>query len=409
MAAPAAPAAQAGQADRYPCPQCGAGTTYSPGASMLHCEYCGADTPVDPAAPPVAEQPLAEAMAKAASGDAAALAPGGHEVECKGCGARTVVTGQARRCPFCDGALVVEVTTHEPMLTPQGVLPFKVERAAAQATWAAWMKARWFAPSDLAQRAQGDGLDGCYLPYWTFDSHTITDYRGERGDYYYVTESYTDSNGKQQTRQVRHTRWSRASGRVTVDFDDVLVPATETLPAPLVQKLEPWDTAAVAPFDGRYLAGFVAARYSVDLAAAFPRAEQRMEPVVRRAICRDIGGDDQRIHAMSMRHEATTFKHVLMPLWVSSYRYKGRVFRVVVNARTGELAGERPYSAIKITLFVLAIIAAIVGLVMVARAAKGSSQGANQAEVGLAPVHDAAATPDLGHQVAAVAVRHLGG
>lgn len=404
--------AQAGNADRYPCPQCGAGTSYSPGAAMLHCEYCGADTPIDPAAPPVAEQPLAEAMAKAARGDVAAIAPGGHEVECKTCGARTVVTGQARRCPFCDGALVVEVTTHEPMLTPQGVLPFKIERAAAQATWATWMQKRWFAPSDLAKRAQGDGLDGCYLPYWTFDSHTITSYRGERGDYYYVTESYTDSNGNRQTRQVRHTRWSRASGRVEVDFDDVLVPATETLPAPLVQKLEPWDTGAVAPFDGRYLAGFVAARYTLELPDAFPRAEARMEPVVRRAICDDIGGDEQRIAAMSMRHQGPTFKHVLMPLWVSSYRYKGKVYRVVVNARSGELAGERPYSAVKITLFVLAIIAAIVGIVMLARglSSRGKGGAAEVERVGLrAADHDAAAAPDLPDEVATVAVWHLGG
>lgn len=369
-------------ADRYPCPECGANTTYSPGAAMLHCEYCGSTTPVDVDAPPVAEQPLAEAMERAARGDVAALAPGGHEVECKTCGAHTVLTGQARRCPFCDGTLVVEVTTTEPMLTPQGVLPFKVERATAKATWATWLKTRWFAPSDLAARAEKDGLDGCYLPYWTFDSHTITDYRGQRGDYYYVTESYTDSQGNRRTRQVRRTRWRRASGRVEVPFDDVLVPATEALPGPLVRKLEPWDTHAVEPFDGRFLAGFVAARYTLELRDAFPKAEERMDPVIRGAIRSDIGGDEQRISAMSVRHQAPTFKHVLMPLWVSSYRYKGRLFRTVVNARTGELAGERPYSAVKITLFVLAIIAAIVGIVLAVQAVKGRKNhaGDGQAE-----------------------------
>jgi hypothetical protein len=167
-----------------------------------------------------------------------------------------------------------------------------------------------------------------------------------------------------------------------VPFDDVLVPATEALPGPLVRKLEPWDTHAVEPFDGRFLAGFVAARYTLELRDAFPKAEERMDPVIRSAIRSDIGGDEQRISAMSVRHQAPTFKHVLMPLWVSSYRYKGRLFRTVVNARTGELAGERPYSAVKITLFVLAIIAAIVGIVLAVQAVKGRKNhaGDGQAE-----------------------------
>jgi hypothetical protein len=43
-----------------------------------------------------------------------------------------------------------------------------------------------------------------------------------------------------------------------------------------------------------------------------------------------------------------TFKHVLMPVWIASYRFGGKVFAVVVNGQTGVVKGDRPWSAWKI-------------------------------------------------------------
>ena len=48
------------------------------------------------------------------------------------------------------------------------------------------------------------------------------------------------------------------------------------------------------------------------------------------------------------------FKHGLLPMWICAYRYKDKVFRFLVNARTGEVQGERPWSWIKISLAVIA-------------------------------------------------------
>ncbi|MBP9204943.1 MAG: hypothetical protein KBG28_13310 [Kofleriaceae bacterium] len=261
---------------------------------------------------------------------------------------------------------MIELGRSEDSIVPTAVLPFAIPRDRAGSLFVAWLGKRWFAPSDLTRRAAREGLDGVYLPYWTYDSDTTTAYRGERGDYYYVSESYRDAQGNQRTRQVRRTRWSFASGTIYLEFDDVLVCATPSLPGPLVDKLEPWDLGSLRPFDGKYLAGFMAERYRVDLEAGFQRAEQRMEPRIRDAIRADIGGDEQRIGSMKVRHEHVTFKHVLLPLWLSAFRYRDRVFRVSINARTGEVSGERPWSWVKITLLVLAIVAAIVGIIWLA-------------------------------------------
>jgi hypothetical protein len=200
-----------------------------------------------------------------------------------------------------------------------------------------------------------------YVPYWTYDADTISYYTGERGDDYWVTESYTTTeNGKTvtKTRQVRKTRWHRVSGVVFNVFDDLLVLASEGLPTKCAEKLEPWDLENLVPFDDKYLAGFRAERYQVDLKEGFEKACGMMDDAIRTAIRRDIGGDHQRIHSVNTRRQHLTFKHLLLPVWLSAYRYGGKPYRFLVNGRTGEVQGERPWSVWKILLLVLGVAAA---------------------------------------------------
>ena len=83
---------------------------------------------------------------------------------------------------------------------------------------------------------------------------------------------------------------------------------------------------------------------------------------IRGDVCRDIGGDHQRITTMDVRHSGVTYKHVLLPMWICSYRYRSKVYRFLVNARTGEVQGQRPWSWVKIGLAALAV--AAIGLLI---------------------------------------------
>ncbi|MGE0546196.1 MAG: hypothetical protein AB7O24_20805 [Kofleriaceae bacterium] len=344
------------------CRSCGGAAIYRPRSNGLGCRYCDHVEPIEvPPAFRAADYDLTAGLAAAHRGPATEIAQGGREIQCKTCGARAVVTGQATRCVFCDAPMVVEIQAAPDQIIPETILPFVVDHDDAGGAFAKWMASRWFAPNDLVKRAQKQALDGIYLPYWTYDSATTTDYTGQRGDDYTETEHYTDASGKRQTRSVTRTRWRSASGTVHVPFDDVLVCASQSVPEQLVDKLEPWNLAVLRPFDDRYLAGFSAERYAVDLEAGFERAKQKMNPVIRHAIHRDIGGDHQRISSMDVRYDHNRWRHTLFPLWISAFRYHDKIYRVTVNAQTGEVAGERPWSVFKITLLVIVILAAIIG------------------------------------------------
>ncbi|MFO7561190.1 MAG: hypothetical protein R6X02_01000 [Enhygromyxa sp.] len=363
--------AQVGTHQEFPCQQCGAKLHFAPGSSHLECPYCGATQAIaapaaGPAAGPgaVVERSFEEALRAMRQQPVSAIAQDGHEIECNGCGAITVITAQAASCPFCDSPVIVPIEEDRATLVPESVLPFAIDERTAGTKFKEWVASRWFAPNDLAAKARRARIDGVYLPYFTYDSQTYTRYRGQRGDHYYVTETYTDSQGKTQTRQVRKTRWTPRSGQVYVAFDDVLICASKSLPTKLIDGLEPWDLAQLAPFNPGYLSGFMAERAALGLEEGFDLAKQKMVPRIQGAIRSDIGGDTQRIDSYSTTHNNVTFKLFLLPLWISSFRYDDKVYRFVVNARTGEVAGERPYSKLKIALAVLGAILLIVAIVL---------------------------------------------
>jgi hypothetical protein len=242
----------------------------------------------------------------------------------------------------------------------------KVTREAAQKEVKQWIDTRWFAPNALHKMATQEGIAGVYLPYWTYAADTSSQYAGSRGVHYWVTESYTttDSNGNQvqQTRQVMQTAWSPASGMVGRRFDDVLVPATKSVNETRLNALEPWDLPALCAYEPEYLAGCKAQRYQVELPAGFEKAKQVMERVITEDVRRDIGGDEQSIDRVQTATTNETFRHLLLPVWIGAYRFQGKVFQVVVNARTGEVQGERPYSAAKIAALIIGIVILILFL-----------------------------------------------
>lgn len=347
--------------ERHRCAACGGDLVYQPGQPCLVCPHCGASQAIDAGAGEVRELDFRAAVTAAAQEQPTLER---QEVICGGCGAHVALEGsvQSDRCPYCATQLGSESHAAR-VLQPRALLPFGIVRQVAQQRFHGWLRSRWFAPSSLQHLAGWeDALQGVYVPYWTYDARTVTHYTGARGEDYWVTESYTAHvNGKlvRRTRQVRRTRWYPAAGVVENRFDDILVLASRSVPGGLADRLEPWNLGALVPYDERYLQGFRVESYQVGLEDGFGVAAGRMRPRITETVRRDIGGDHQRVHRLDVAYPEITFKHLLLPVWVSSYRHRGRAYRIMVNAVTGEVQGERPYSVIKILLAVVAGLAAL--------------------------------------------------
>lgn len=339
---------------QFSCGKCGAKLEYVPGTTVLKCPYCAHENAIPAAvdetgeARAVNEHDLAAALSQLEAG---AVKVDVTDIECGACKAVFLPAPNitATACPFC-GTNLVLTEHHSNLIKPGAVLPFRLAREQATELYRKWIRSRWFAPNKLKTRAMLEqSLRGIYIPAWTYDARTRTAYTGQRGDAYYVTVG----SGKNR-RTERRIRWSPASGVVSNTFDDVLVLASTSLPQKKADALDPWDLAELAPYDNSYLAGFTAEAYTVNVAQGFEKAKAIMAEIIRATIRRDIGGDEQRITSMNTAYSGLTYKHILLPIWLSSYRFRDRLYQFLVNARTGEVQGERPYSWVKITLAVLA-------------------------------------------------------
>jgi predicted RNA-binding Zn-ribbon protein involved in translation (DUF1610 family) len=346
----------------YPCEGCGADLEFHIGQQRLKCPFCGfeKEIAVDEGAE-ISEQDyhaMLERVRRAREKGPQEVA-GFNEVRCRSCGGTVVFEGTltSTECPYCGSPIQREnVHTLTRRIPVDGVLPFLVDHDRAQKGLVAWVKSRWFAPNEFLKRGVEGKFNGVYLPYWTYDSLTFNAYEGERGEDYTVTVG-TGNN----RRSERRTRWYPASGRFQRFFDDVLVVGSQGLPRNFILALEPWPLGKCIPFTQQVLAGYLARTYDVELDQGFQHAKQRIDEAIAADVCQRIGGDRQRVHSIKSRYDAVTYKHLLLPVWMLAYRYHGKPYRIFVNAGTGEVQGERPYSWVKIAFTVVSsLIAALV-------------------------------------------------
>lgn len=351
------------------CEACGADLEYKPGTTGLSCDYCqhtmefhDADAPQD-----IQELDLETYLNNfKEENDHLDL----HVVSCLSCGAETALeeNQQSGSCPFCDAALVITQAHSKRLIKPKSLLPFYIEKVEAKSQFRKWLTGLWFAPGDLKKFvSQHDKFHGIYLPYWTYDCSTSNSYTGKRGDYYYETETRTNAKGETVSEKVRKTRWRTVSDHIYVDFDDILIPATNSLPLDKLYKLEPWDLEDLVDFKDEYLSGYKTESYQVELGQGYDEAKEIMEERIEQFVTEDIGGDRQRIISINTSYSQATFKHLLLPVWVSAYHYKGKLYQILVNARTGEVQGERPYSWKKIVLTIVCSLALLTGAVQLLR------------------------------------------
>ncbi len=342
--------------ERFPCKQCGAILKYAPGTQHQVCVYCNFENYIELHAGVIKEYPLPEALKKLSEHRPV---PPKKQIHCDECGATfqfesSVHSGE---CPFCGTPIVVS-TLQSKMIQPKSLLPFSIDRKTAHKLFDNWLKGLWFAPNAVKKFARRDTkLRGVYLPYWTFDSETVTRYHGERGDVYYVRQNVRVRRGNHLVTEVRRVpkiRWTPVSGRVSRFFDDVLIGASRSLPRRIVDALEPWDLDQLTPYDEKYLSGFQSEFYQVEIDKGFDYAKQVMDNQIYRDIAFDIGGAHQRIHSTHTAHTENTYKHCLLPIWSAAFRYRDKSYRFVINGRTGAVQGDRPYSVWKIAFAVLA-------------------------------------------------------
>jgi hypothetical protein len=350
---------------KFSCPACGGEAQWNPAKKLLVCPFCGTTSPAQAELNASGEQVIVEhdlvAALRGIPDDQRGWQAQKISVKCQSCQAISVFdpgrVGQ--RCDFCGSTALVPYEEIKEAFRPESLLPMKLAEDAVRDAIRRWYGTRWFAPNKLKHAALTDTVKGLYIPYWTFDAQVHADWTAESGYYYYTTESYTDANGRSQTRQVQHIRWEPSAGSLDHFFDDELVPASRGVQPLMLRKIEPFPTTKeLVPYNSGYLSGWVVERYQIDLVAAAKEARDEMDRELERLCSAQVPGDTQRDLEVESNYSGQTFKHILVPIWLLTYNYGASHYQVVINGYTGSIAGAYPKSWVKITFAVLAALAA---------------------------------------------------
>jgi Zn finger protein HypA/HybF involved in hydrogenase expression len=348
---------------RFNCPACGGEAQWNPSKHALVCPYCGTESPAELQTrnddTVIVEHDLVAAL-RAVPDTARGWQAEKVSVQCQSCRAISVFDPSkiSKSCEFCGSTALVPYDQVKDAFRPESLLPLKIAEPRAREVIRAWYGRQWLAPNNFSEKALTDTVHGLSLPYWTFDAKVHARWTADSGRYY-----YTRVNNK----TVRRVRWSPAAGELSHVFDDDLVGASLGVHGGLLRAVEPFPTQDLLPYDAGYLSGWVVERYQIDLVAAATRSRQQMDAALRQLCARQVPGDTHRNLVVSPNYSDQTFKHILAPIWMLSYVYRGKSYQVVVNGVTGSIAGERPWSWIKIALLVLLAAVVVVFLLSLDR------------------------------------------
>ena len=295
---------------------------------------------------------------------------------CNNCGAKVATDPEHRSyvCPFCDSTYVVE---YSPELTgrqdPEFVIGFRIPPEEALERFKQWIgRGNWFRPGDLKMAQVADKMRGVYLPFWGFTMLAQSGWSAEIGEYWYRTETYTTTeNGKTvtKTRQVRETEWWPLSGRHHRYYNGFLVSGSQGLPQKQAEWIKPFQLPALKRYKPEYLAGWLSEEYSIEQADAEITCRQEFERQERENIENFLPRDTNRGLSVHTSFSNVTSDLCLLPIYLVSYNYRGKLYRFLLNGQTGKASGQKPVSWTKIGIAAglgLLLILAIVLLIMFA-------------------------------------------
>ena len=328
------------------CPQCGGRMTYAPGQECLTCDFCGFE--------------------QRAGGVAGIRAPGGnfadqaeqvldfvmptrrghlwaeaqHSFTCERCGALNLLpAGQKSvECAYCGSNQMLISAQTEELIEPQGLLPMKIDSQKASKQVKDWLGRGWFIPDDLRHTLQHLTLRPAYYSCWTFDG---------------TLEINWSCEVKENTAGFEH--WKSLSGVEHRFFDDVLAPGVRALPPKAFSAVEPFSLKEIVPFNPDYLAGWPALIYDRSLADTSLLAREKVSKGLRSELQNSVqvGREKRNFRVSSGKWSGMTFKHVLLPLWVGTYSYRGKKYSLLVNGHTAKVNGSKPVDRVKVFLALL--------------------------------------------------------
>lgn len=347
----------------YECPACGGAMEFDTKNQMLSCPFCDTKIRVEDYKAPRQDEQNADAHADSnewLEGETQGMVV----YSCQSCGGEIIASENegSLTCPFCSNNVVVK-EKFAGDLKPDYVIPFKKNKDEAMTAYYNFVKHKLLLPKVFSEQNHIDKIRGIYIPYWIFDGKLTANYK------YSATKVKTWSDGDYNYTDTSYYEVEREG---TESFSHVPSDASKEMPDDLMESIEPFNFKEAVPFNGGYLAGFLANRYDVEPSETEPHIISRMNNTLASDLRNTVS--NYATVSVTSHHEhvdSISHKYALYPVWLLNTTFENKNYLFAMNAQTGKFVGDLPVSIPRaIALFLgsfagFTVIAIIVTFIMI--------------------------------------------
>ena len=294
---------------------------------------------------------------------------------CQNCGFNLSYTKDylSKTCPYCRTNYVEQVATLQENVRPEKIIPFIVTNDQAKKEFMNWLSKGFWAPRNMKKFSKINELLPMYVPVWLFDAVVTTQWSGQSGMRRSRQVAYKVQEGnieKTEYRTEHYTEWYPVSGQHEGIYSSLPIPASEALvkhvsrmkkfDRDLLPIVDGYDYEKAEPFDSKYVMSCSVDTSIIQIDDAMPTFTKRILDAERRASLNMISGDERKLSYFDPHIHMVEHKLGYVPLYLSSYYYKKRIYYFIINGMTNSIISEKkPISSVKVLIALILFIAII--------------------------------------------------
>lgn len=338
------------------CKNCGSNLKFDPKTQSLICPNCESEFPFDKKQEEI-KHPVEEGKHNDNNKAHASWASDMKVVKCGTCGAEIMLSGLeiSKSCPYCGSDYVSEESLL-PGLKPDCIVPFMFNENDAGDKFIKGIKKKFFAPRALKKKLPQNKIHGIYVPSFTFDAESETNYKG----LLIKKETHTDSKGRTTT----YTRRIPISGVQRCSHVDYVEEDSSKINSKQMTGILPFNFKQSFVYDSNFVRGYSMEHYDESFSNCYERAKKGMTEVIRQAILSKYDYTSVSYLNMDVNFSNELYSYRMLPIYSFEFDWKQKKYMVLMNGQTGKVGGGYPKSGLRIFLVAFVAIALIALLII---------------------------------------------
>lgn len=253
---------------------------------------------------------------------------------CKKCGSEFISDSSqpVEKCIFCHGKTESpERVSGE--FRPYSTIEFSVSEEQAKSAFRNWCAKKKFLPSGYEKKAD---IRKIYIPFQIADC---------------VIKASAGATGKkirtEKDKQFKYikTKEFGITRDAIITFDGVPADNTGGLSKETIDSIEPFDFRKAVPFDIKHIsqtpANFPDSNKKIPFANVKNRCVFMSDNMLRQSM---KGYSSLSVEKVDVNIMDTRWRYILIPVWLYTYHYNGKIYEFAVNGQNGRAGGNPPLS-----------------------------------------------------------------